>query len=131
MQPEALFPTPPDPRIPRLQALLLERYGPPPARDPWDPLTQFIYSLLSSRTKTEESQQVMRDLRARFANWEELRDASIEDMERTIAVVTFPEVKAPAAQARADADYRTLRLADAGLPRQIPHGEDSRVARVV
>ena len=103
MQPPALFPSTPDPRIdPRileLQSLLLERYGKPPERVPWDPLTQFIYSLLSSRTKTEESHQVMRDLRARFGassrSWEELRDAPAEDIERAIQVVTFPEVKAP------------------------------------
>lgn len=99
MQPEALFPTPPDPRILELQALLLERYGKPPAREPWDPLTQFIYSLLSSRTKTEESHQVMRDLRVRFpssiGSWEELRDAPVEEIERTIQIVTFPEAKAP------------------------------------
>ena len=95
MQPEPLFPTPPDPRILELQSLLLAHYGRPPAREPWDPLTQFIYSLLSSRTKTDESQQVMRDLRARFATWEDLRDAPVEEIERTIAVVTFPEVKAP------------------------------------
>ena len=90
-----MFPNAPDPRILKLQALLLERYGKPPAREPWDPLTQFIYSLLSSRTKTEESHQVMRDLRARFGTWEELREAPAEDIERTIQVVTFPEVKAP------------------------------------
>ena len=95
MQPAPLFPAPPDPRLPELHALLLERYGRPAPREPWDPLTQFIYSLLSSRTKTEESHQVMRDLRARFSSWEELRDASAEDIERAIAVVTFPEVKAP------------------------------------
>lgn len=95
MQPEPLFPHQPDPRILGLHALLLERYGRPPARVPWDPLTQFIYSLLSSRTKTEESHQVMRDLRARFASWEELRDAPVEEIERAVAAVTFPEVKAP------------------------------------
>lgn len=95
MEPAALFPTAPDPRILNLQALLLAHYGRPPAREPWDPLTQFIYSLLSSRTRTEESQQVMRDLRARFPTWEELRDSGIEDIASTIQVVTFPEVKAP------------------------------------
>ena len=92
---ESLFPQSPDTRILEVQRLLLERYGRPKAREPWDPLTQFIYSLLSSRTKTEESQQVMRDLRARFGTWEELRDAPVEEIERTIRVVTFPEVKAP------------------------------------
>ncbi len=95
MEHAALFPTSPDPRILKLQALLLEYYGKPPARELWDPLSQFIYSLLSSRTKTEESHQVMRDLRARFGGWEEVRDAAIEEIERTIQMVTFPEVKAP------------------------------------
>ena len=88
-----------DPRILETQEKLLAWYGPPPARVPWDPLTQFIYSLLSSRTKTPESHQVMRDLEARFgagpAGWEALRDAPLEEIERTIAIVTFPEVKAP------------------------------------
>lgn len=99
MQDAPLFPTPPDPRLPRLHALLLQHYGHPTPRTPWDPLTQFIYSLLSSRTRTEESHQVMRDLRARFGSatgsWEELRDAPVEEIEKTIQGVTFAEVKAP------------------------------------
>ena len=113
MHPAALFPTPPDPRILQLQSELLAYYGRPPAREPWDPLTQFIYSLLSSRTKTEESHQVMRDLRARFGTWDELREAPIEDIERTIQVVTFPEVKAPRlklALMQITARYGTLTL---------------------
>ncbi len=99
MQPAALFPDDPqhrpDPRLPEMQQLLLAHYGAPPPREPWDPLTQFIYSLLSSRTKTEESHQVMRDLRRQYATWEDLRDAPLGDIEQAIAVVTFPEVKAP------------------------------------
>ena len=95
MQPPPLFPTPPDPRLAQLHALLLERYGRPAPRVLWDPLTQFIYSLLSSRTRTEDSQQVMRDLRARFPDWQDLRDAPADEIERTIQVVTFPETKAP------------------------------------
>ncbi len=84
-----------DPRILEVQEKLLAYYGPPPVRVPWDPLTQFIYSLLSSRTKTPESHQVMRDLQARYPTWEELRAAPVDEIERTIAVVTFAEVKAP------------------------------------
>jgi endonuclease-3 len=95
MQPAALFPTPTDPRLPDLHRLLLAHYGAPPPREPWDPLTQFIYSLLSSRTKTPESHQVMRDLRARFTTWDDLRDAPVEEIERAIQIVTFAEVKAP------------------------------------
>jgi endonuclease-3 len=99
MQPEPLFPDrpqpKPDPRLPELHRLLLERYGPPPPREPWDPLTQLIYSLLATRTKTEESRQAMRDLQRRYGAWEDLRDAPLTEIERAIAGVTFPEVKAP------------------------------------
>jgi endonuclease-3 len=116
MQPAALFPdrpTHPDPRLQQIHDLLLERYGRPLPRVPWDPLTQFIYSLLSSRTRTEESQQVMRDLRREFATWEDLRDAPLAEIERSIAVVTFPEVKAPrlkAALLQITARYGSLTL---------------------
>ncbi len=95
MEPAPLFPHLPDLRLTPLHQILLQHYGRPVQREPWDPLTQFIYSLLSSRTKTEESQQVMRDLRARFGTWENLRDAPLEQIERAIQVVTFPEAKAP------------------------------------
>jgi len=86
-------------KLPHIHRLLLGYYGQPKPREPWDPLTQFIYSLLSSRTKTPASQQVMRDLERIFhagpGNWETLRDASVSDIERAIAIVTFPEQKAP------------------------------------
>ncbi len=86
-------------RLPHIHRLLLGYYGEPEPRVPWDPLTQFIYSLLSSRTKTPASHQVMRDLEAAFpgagpGNWEPVRDARAEDIERAVARVTFPEVKA-------------------------------------
>jgi endonuclease-3 len=92
-------------KLPHVHRLLLGYYGQPKPREPWDPLTQFIYSLLSSRTKTPASHQVMRDLERLFKssdganagpnNWEPVRDASVAEIERAIAVVTFPELKAP------------------------------------
>jgi endonuclease-3 len=87
-------------KLPHIHRLLLKHYGQPPARTPWDPLTQFIYSLLSARTKTAQSIQVMRDLERAFpgagpGTWEPVRDASVAEIERAIAVVTFPEQKAP------------------------------------
>ncbi len=87
-------------RLPRLHRLLLGFYGAPEPRVLWDPLTQFIYSLLSARTKTREAHQVMRDLERAFPGaapgaWEAVRDAPLAEIERAIAVVTFPEVKAP------------------------------------
>lgn len=87
-------------KLPHIHRLLLGYYGQPKPRDVWDPLTQFIYSLLSSRTKTPQAHQVMRDLERAFpgagpGSWEPVRDAAPGDLERAIAVVTFPEVKAP------------------------------------
>jgi endonuclease-3 len=86
-------------KLPHIHRLLLGYYGQPKPREPVDPLTQFIYSLLSSRTKTPAAQQVMRDLERTFHagpnNWEPVRDASPAELERAIAIVTFPEQKAP------------------------------------
>ncbi len=95
-------------KLPHIERLLLGYYGAPPPRVPWDPLTQFIYSLLSARTKTREAHQVMRDLELAFPGagpgaWEAVRDASVAEIERAIAVVTFPEVKGPRLKAALNA----------------------------
>jgi endonuclease-3 len=86
-------------KLPHVHRLLLKHYGLPPERQPLDPLTQFIYSLLSSRTKGPAADTVMRDLERRFhagpGHWEGLRDATVTEIEHTIGGVTFPEVKAP------------------------------------
>jgi endonuclease-3 len=84
----------PDTRLVEIHRRLLAFYGKPPEREVWDPLKQFIYSLLSSLTKTEITHQVVRDLESRFGSWEKLRDASIAEIEDTIGAVTLPEQKA-------------------------------------
>lgn len=84
----------PDSRLEEIHRRLLSFYGQPPARDVWDPLKQFIYSLLSSRTKTEVSHQVVQHLQTRFGSWEDLRDASVTEIEGAIRAITFPERKA-------------------------------------
>ena len=95
MQDVSLFPPPSDPRLPEIHAILMERYGRPAPRVPRDPLSQLIYSLLASRTKTEDSDRVMHELQARYTTWDELRDENLGEIERAIGGVTFPEVKAP------------------------------------
>lgn len=86
-------------KLPRIHRLLLKHYGLPQPRTLWDPLTQLIYSLLSSRTKTPASHQVMRDLERHFnarpGHWENVRDATVTEIEHAISMVTFPEQKAP------------------------------------
>jgi endonuclease III len=94
---ETLFskqPLEPDDRLPRIHQLLLDYFGPQKPRDPWDPLSQFIYSLLSSRTKTEMTYAVVAHLRERFGTWENLRDATVAEIEDAIRDITFPEQKA-------------------------------------
>jgi endonuclease-3 len=110
-------------KLPHIHRLLLGYYGQPKQRELWDPLTQLIYSLLSSRTKTPVSHQVMRDLERHFAdsqgrhagpgNWEPVRDASVAEIERAISIVTFPEQKAPQLKATLEgisARYGSLTL---------------------
>jgi endonuclease-3 len=94
---ETLFPpaaVEQDDRLAHIHRLLLGYFDRPAAREVWDPLSQFIYSLLSSRTKTETTFDVVRKLRERFGGWENLRDASLAEIETAIGDVTFPEQKA-------------------------------------
>lgn len=83
-----------DNRLVDADRLLGEYYGAPKPRVPWDPLPQFVYSLLSSRTKTEVTYEVVAGLEARFGSWEAVRDASVPEIEEAIRGVTFPERKA-------------------------------------
>lgn len=83
-----------DDRIVRLHDALLAAYGPPPVREPWNPLRQFVYSMLSSRTKTEISHEVLYALERHFGTWERVRDASYEEVLRIVTPATFPEAKA-------------------------------------
>jgi endonuclease III len=83
-----------DTRLVEIHHRLLVCYGRPPEREVWDPLKQFIYSLLSSRTKTEITFEVVAHLEERFGSWERLRDASIAEIEEAIQPITFPEQKA-------------------------------------
>ncbi len=99
MQPAPLFLHGSDPRLLEVHRALLEHYGQPPPRVPRDPLSQLIYSLLASRTRTEDSDATMRKLESRYrtgnAAWEALRDAPLAEIESLLQQVTFAEVKAP------------------------------------
>lgn len=64
-----------------------------------DPLSELVSSLLSHRTRNADSGRAFRQLRARFATWEAVRDAPTAEVEAAIASVTWPEQKAPRIQA--------------------------------
>lgn len=99
MKPAPLFLHGPDPRLAEVHRALLTYYGQPAPRVPRDPLSQLIYSLLASRTRTEASDAAMLALEMRYragaATWDALRDAPLAEIESVIQPVTFAEVKAP------------------------------------
>ena len=63
-----------------------------------DPMSELVSSLLSHRTKNKDSGQAFKQLRAEFPNWEAVRDASVEAVQKAIAPCTWPEQKAPRIQ---------------------------------
>jgi endonuclease-3 len=63
-----------------------------------DPLSELVASLLSHRTRNQDSGRAFRALRERFGSWPAVRDAPVAEVEATIAGVTWPELKAPRIQ---------------------------------
>lgn len=63
-----------------------------------DPLSELVSSLLSHRTKNADSGRAFRQLRARFPEWPQVRDAPTAEVEAVLAPCTWPEQKAPRVQ---------------------------------
>jgi endonuclease-3 len=63
-----------------------------------DPLSELISSLLSHRTKNEDSGRAYRELVTRFPTWAAVRDAPTDEVRAAIAACTWPEQKAPRIQ---------------------------------
>ncbi len=102
-----------DDRLEEVHGRLVAFYGRFPEREVWDPLTQMVYSMLSSRTKTEVSHEVLANLRRVFGTWERVRDAPVAVIEEAIRAATFPEPKAvhlKAALEQITARYGSLTL---------------------
>src|SRR5918995_5979612 len=75
-------------------------YGcPVPYFHSYDPLSELVSSLLSHRTRNADSGRTYKALKARYIDWETVRDAPTEEIEATIHGVTWPEQKAPRIQA--------------------------------
>jgi endonuclease-3 len=97
--------TTPPPETLRAKAMLVhdrlsEEYGAPiPFFHDLDPLSELVSSLLSHRTRNADSGRAFKELRARFADWPSVRDASTADVEAAISPCTWPEQKAPRLQA--------------------------------
>lgn len=64
-----------------------------------DPMSMLVDILLSHRTRDEHTAQAYASLKDTFGSWEAVRDAPVEEVQKAIRAVTFPEVKAPRLQA--------------------------------
>ena len=64
-----------------------------------DPLSELVSSLLSHRTRNADSGAAFKALRARFPDWSAVIDAPLDQVQDTLARVTWPEQKAPRVQA--------------------------------
>ena len=83
----------------RIHERLCAAYGCPiPYFHHLDPLSELVSSMLSHRTTNRSSGQAFRALRRRFATWEAVRDAPVEQVQEAIAPCTWPEQKAPRIQ---------------------------------
>lgn len=63
-----------------------------------DPLDELVLSLLSHRTRSQDSQQALDNLHSRFQRWQDLIEAPESAVREAIAPCTWPEQKAPRLQ---------------------------------
>ncbi len=82
-----------------VDSLLAGHYGAPFVPFSYrDPLSELVNALLSHRTKNPVTRAAYQELKTRFPTWEAVIAADTREVERVIAAVTFPEVKAPRIQ---------------------------------
>ena len=63
-----------------------------------DPVSELVNALLSHRTKNPVTRAAFQSLIDALPTWEAVMDAPTDAVERAIAAVTYPEVKAPRIQ---------------------------------
>ncbi len=77
---------------------LLEVYGEPKWRRPLPPLDELISTILSQNTNDRNRDRAFEALRARFPNWEAVRDAPVEEVMEAIRPAGLANQKAPRLQ---------------------------------
>ena len=74
---------------------LLEVYGEPQWRPHLDPISELVSTILSQNTSDVNRDRAFDRLRARYASWEEVRDAPVEDIEEAIRPAGLAPQKTP------------------------------------
>jgi endonuclease III len=78
----------------RANRLLAARYGTPRLGNKRHPVSELIFIILSARTRGEHHEAIYRQLRRAFRNWEAVRDASVDEIERVIHDAGLSRIKA-------------------------------------
>lgn len=74
---------------------LLGYYGEPPLKERRDPLSELVVTILSQNTADVNTDRAYRSLRRRFATWEEVLAAPVDQLEDAIRVAGLANTKAP------------------------------------
>lgn len=77
---------------------LIEYYGRPEWRNPLPPVAELVSTILSQNTNDTNRDRAFEALRARFANWEQVRDADLEEVIDAIRVAGLANQKGPRIQ---------------------------------
>ena len=59
---------------------LIEAHGEPDWRQHMDPISELVSTILSQNTNDVNRDRAFQQLRKRFSNWEDVRDADIEEI---------------------------------------------------
>ena len=84
--------------VPEILALLRQTYGDRPARRWGRGIDVLVDTILSQNTSNHNSNAAYRQLRRRFATWNQVADAPVEEVERPIRVAGLSRIKAPRIQ---------------------------------
>ena len=86
-------------RVARIRARLAEIYGVPVAQPHGDALAELVLTVLSQSTNDRNRDVAYLRLRERFASWEAVRDAPLEEIEEAIRPGGISKVKSVRIQA--------------------------------
>jgi endonuclease-3 len=77
---------------------LIEFYGEPTWRNPLPPVDELVSTILSQNTNDINRDRAFVSLRAKFPNWEQVRDADIDEVIEAVRVAGLANQKGPRIQ---------------------------------
>ena len=82
----------------KIHEKLLEAFGEPTWRNPLPPVDELVSTILSQNTNDTNRDRAFHALRAKFADWEAVRDANVEDVVTAIRPAGLANQKGPRIQ---------------------------------